>query len=174
MAYYQQQRSSGRLQTIRVHQLYVLSLLSLADLGQERAAKDFPFDCQAAALVVVQSEAALAEFLAEHLVIGSEVINGLLLLAVDPASEDEMEQLPRLKDEIHGGPVVVEKDALASGPGPALSMSRKLVHRCASRARWASFPPPNARNAAPSGATSMRWSSASTTSSNPKSRSCHS
>jgi hypothetical protein len=38
-----------------------------------------------------------------------------LLLMVDPASEDEMEQLPRLKNEVHGRPVAVVENGLASG-----------------------------------------------------------
>jgi len=36
-----------------------------------------------------------------------------VLLVVDPAGEDEMEQLPRLKNEVHGGPVAVEENGLA-------------------------------------------------------------
>jgi hypothetical protein len=59
----------------------------------------------------------LPQFLSEYLVLGPEVINGLLLLVVDPAGEDEMEQLPRLKNEVHGGPVAVEENGLASGLG---------------------------------------------------------
>ena len=38
-----------------------------------------------------------------------------MLLVVDPAGEDQMEQLPRLKNEVHGGPVAVEENGLASG-----------------------------------------------------------
>ena len=41
-----------------------------ADLSQELAAKDFTFDGQTAALVVVQQDPAFAEFLSEHLVLG--------------------------------------------------------------------------------------------------------
>jgi hypothetical protein len=82
-----------------------------ADLGKEHAVKDFPFDRQAAALVVVQQDPALAEFLPEHLVLGPEVINNLLLLAVDPAGKDEMEQLPGLKDEVMVDPMPWKKMA---------------------------------------------------------------
>jgi hypothetical protein len=49
----------------------------------------------------------------------------LLLLLVDPPSKDEMEQLPGLKNEIHGRPGAVKEDGLASGPGMALSIGRK-------------------------------------------------
>jgi hypothetical protein len=81
------------------------------DLGKELAAKDFPFDRQATALVIVQQDLEL------------------LLLAVDPAGQDEMEQLPGLQDEVHGGPDAEEKDGLASGLRPAVSSGRKPVHR---------------------------------------------
>jgi hypothetical protein len=95
------------------------------NLSQELAAKDFPFDSQAAALVIVQQDPALAEFLTEHLVLGPEIIDDLLLLVIDPAGKDEMEQLPRLEDKVHGGPVAEEENGLASGLGPDLSMGRK-------------------------------------------------
>ena len=62
-----------------------------ADLSQELAAKNFTFDGQTAALVVVQQDPVIAEFLSEHLVLGPEVINDLLLLLVDPAGKSEME-----------------------------------------------------------------------------------
>ena len=47
-----------------------------ADLVEELATKDFPFDGQAAALVIVEKDSPLAEFLSQYLVLGSEVING--------------------------------------------------------------------------------------------------
>src|SRR6267378_6131948 len=95
------------------------------DLAKEVAAKDFAFDSQAAALFVIQQDAAFAKLLPKHLVLGSQVFNDLLLLLVDPASKDKMEQLPGLKDEIHGRPGAVKEDGLASGAGMALSIGRK-------------------------------------------------
>jgi hypothetical protein len=91
----------------------------------EFAAQDFAFDGQAAALFVIQQDAAFAKLLPKHLVLGSQVFNDLLLLLVDPPSKDEMEQLPGLKNEIHGRPGAVKEDGLASGPGMALSIGRK-------------------------------------------------
>src|SRR5436190_21371522 len=90
-----------------------------ADLSQELAAKDFTFDGQTAALVVVQQDPVFAEFLSEHLVLGPEVINDLLLLLVDPIGEDEMKQLPGLKNEIHRGPGAVSSRSIENGPRPA-------------------------------------------------------
>jgi hypothetical protein len=46
-------------------------------------AKDFPFDSQTAALVVVQQDASLAEFFSKYLILGAEAIVDLLLLVVD-------------------------------------------------------------------------------------------
>jgi hypothetical protein len=71
-----------------------------ADLCQELATEDFSFDSQASTLVVVQQDAAFAEFLLEDLVLGAEIVNDLLLLLVDPAREDGEQQLPRLQDEV--------------------------------------------------------------------------
>jgi hypothetical protein len=47
-----------------------------ADLVKELATKDFTFDGQQAALVVVQKDSPFSEFLSEYLVLGPEVING--------------------------------------------------------------------------------------------------
>jgi hypothetical protein len=53
-------------------------------------------------LVVVEQNAALAEYFSKYLVLGPEVIIDLLLPLVDPTGEDEMEEMPRLKNEVHG------------------------------------------------------------------------
>jgi hypothetical protein len=45
------------------------------------------------------------------LVLGPEIINGKLLSVVDPTRENEMKQLPRLKNKVHGGPVAVKEMA---------------------------------------------------------------
>ena len=44
---------------------------------------------------------------------------------VEPAGEDEMEQLPGLKNEVHSGPVALKEDGLASGLELGLSTGRK-------------------------------------------------
>jgi hypothetical protein len=88
-----------------------------ADLIEEFAAEDFPFDGQAAALVVVQQDATFADYFPEYLIFRSQVIVDLLLPVVDPAGEDEMEQMPRFKNEANDGPLAVEEEGLASGLG---------------------------------------------------------
>jgi hypothetical protein len=64
-----------------------------------------------------QQHAAFADDFPEYLIFRSQVIVDLLLPVVDGAGEDEMEQMPRFKNEVHDGPVVVKKDGLASGLG---------------------------------------------------------
>src|SRR5206468_847847 len=72
-----------------------------ADLRQELAAQEFAFGGQAPALVVVEKDAALTEFLFQDLVFGAQVVDDLLLPAVHPAGEDDQNKLPRLQNEIH-------------------------------------------------------------------------
>jgi len=96
-----------------------------AYLAQELATKAFSFHGQAAALAVVQQDATLAKFFSKYLILGPEVVIDLLLLVVNPAGEDEMEQLPGLKNEVHSGPVALKEDGLASGLELGLSTGRK-------------------------------------------------
>ena len=45
-----------------------------------------------------------ASTLLEDLVFRAQVVDDLLLLAIDPACQDEEKQLPRLQDEVQGSP----------------------------------------------------------------------
>ena len=75
-----------------------------ADLFQDLAAQDLAFDGQTPALVVTEQDPILAEFFLEHLDFGSQELDPKLLLFMDPASEDNQQHLPRMKNEIHGTP----------------------------------------------------------------------
>jgi hypothetical protein len=44
----------------------------------------------------------LAQGLLEHLILGAEVFNDLLLLTIDLVGQDHERQLPGLQNEIHG------------------------------------------------------------------------
>ena len=66
-----------------------------ANLFEHFASKDLAFDCQTPALVVVEQHAFRTEFLFEHLILGAEVFDHFLLLAVDPARDDHDIELPR-------------------------------------------------------------------------------
>jgi len=60
------------------------------------------FDRQASALVIIEEDSALADLFLEDLILGAKVLDDLLLLPIDPACQDDEEQLLRLKNEVHG------------------------------------------------------------------------
>jgi hypothetical protein len=93
-----------------------------ADLSEEPAAKDLGFDCQASALIVVEQDASLDELLPEDLVFGAQVVDDLLLLAIDPTGEDEEQKLPGLEDKVHGQLGEGKGRILASGLGGCSSI----------------------------------------------------
>ena len=63
----------------------------------------------------------------QHLDLGQEEVNHRLLLAVEPADQDDDEELPGLEDEVHGSPddlmMGKPRKASASGAGDLLSTS---------------------------------------------------
>jgi len=42
----------------------------------------------------------------EHRVFGAQVLDGFLLLTIDPSCQNREEELPRLEDEVHGRAVI--------------------------------------------------------------------
>jgi hypothetical protein len=52
-------------------------------------AEDLAFDSQPPALVVVEQDSVLSELLSENSILRQEVLNGVLLSAVDPAGQDQ-------------------------------------------------------------------------------------
>jgi len=69
----------------------------------------FPFDGKAAPLVIGKQDASLAEFFFQPLVLGAQVFEDFLLMPVDPAGEDQEQQLPRLQNRLHISPDIVRK-----------------------------------------------------------------
>ena len=65
------------------------------------SAKDLPFDDQSSALVIVEQDAFLAEFLLENCVFAAQIFNHMLLLAIDPAGKCCNQQMSRLQNYIH-------------------------------------------------------------------------
>jgi len=66
-------------------------------LLEHLAPEDLAFDGQAPTLVVVKEESPLPELLSEDAIFGKEVVDSLLLSAIDPAREDQEQELPWLK-----------------------------------------------------------------------------
>src|ERR1019366_7560432 len=74
------------------------------DLLQCLAAQDLAFDSQAASLIVIEQNPFLADLLAQHLVLRTQILDPFLLLVVDPPSENGQQKLPRLQNESHNAP----------------------------------------------------------------------
>jgi hypothetical protein len=74
------------------------------DFHQRFATQYFPLDGQTPALIIAKQNPFLTEFFSEHFIFGLQIINNILLFAVDPPGQDEEEQLPRLQNEVHISP----------------------------------------------------------------------
>ena len=74
-----------------------------ADFLETFATEDLALDCQTTPLVVGEQDAFLAQLLFQHLVFGPQVLDHLLLLLVDPARENDEQELPWMQNEGHGG-----------------------------------------------------------------------
>jgi hypothetical protein len=66
-------------------------------------------------LVIGQENPFPAHLLYQGLDLGVLEFDDFLLAAVDPAGEDEEEELPRVEDEIHGSPVYHGRFSLEIG-----------------------------------------------------------
>ncbi len=70
-------------------------------LVEHLAAEDLAFDGEPTSLAIVEEYSFLSELLPEYVILSEEVLDGVLLPAVDPASEDQEQQLPWLKLRFH-------------------------------------------------------------------------
>ena len=71
---------------------------------QHLATDDLAFDCQPPPLVVVEQNPLLPELLPEYPILRAKVGNCILLLTVDPAGENDEQQLPRMQLGLHVPP----------------------------------------------------------------------
>ena len=72
-----------------------------AEFLQPFAAEDLTLQRESSTLVIVQQDSLLAELFLEHLILGSQILDHFLLLAIDPAGENHQVELPGLEDEGH-------------------------------------------------------------------------
>ena len=77
-----------------------------SDFLQRLATQYLSFDGKAA-LVIGEQDAFLTELLFQHPVLGAQVLEDFLLMPVDPAGEDQEQQLPRLQNRLHISPDAV-------------------------------------------------------------------
>ena len=94
------------------------------ELGQPLASQDFPFDRQAAPLIVGQHNPLGTVRFPEHPVLGEQIINHLLLLPVHPAGHARHQHVHRFQNKAHAAPLEVSK-ATTSAAELRLSMAEK-------------------------------------------------
>ena len=63
---------------------------------EHSAAEDLAFDREPALPGIVEEYSFQSEFLPEYVILGQEIFNGVLLLAIDPAGENQEQQVPWL------------------------------------------------------------------------------
>ena len=66
------------------------------DFLKRLTAKDLAFDGKASSLVIVEENTFFAQLLLEDLVLRDEIFDDALLFLIDPASQGEQKQMPRV------------------------------------------------------------------------------
>ena len=74
------------------------------DLFAHSATQNLAFYRQVPALVIGKHGPFLAEFFFEQPVLGSQILDDLLLLTIHPAGEDDQQNLPSREGKVHGSP----------------------------------------------------------------------
>ncbi len=73
---------------------------------QGLATKDLSLYCQPSSLIITEQDPFPAELLQQHVDLGPLKLNDFLLVPVNPSGQDDDEQLPGLKDDVHDSPGV--------------------------------------------------------------------
>ena len=68
----------------------------VANLSRVFAAERLALESQASALVIVQEDSALTELFPQYLIFSQQILEGVLLVSVDPTGQDEKQKLPGL------------------------------------------------------------------------------
>ncbi|MDH4188001.1 MAG: hypothetical protein OEV08_13490, partial [Nitrospira sp.] len=71
------------------------------DFAKDATPKQLGLGCQAAALIVVQTESFASQLLPEHSVLFAEVIDGVTLLLAQPAGDGNQQQSKRIEGPAH-------------------------------------------------------------------------
>ena len=67
-----------------------------SNLLQHLPAEDLAFDRQTSSLVIIEEDASLSELLFEDLVFRAQVLDSTLLPVIDPAGQNQNQQIPGL------------------------------------------------------------------------------
>jgi len=76
-----------------------------SDCGESFVAEDLAFDSHPPTLIIAQQDASLSQLFSEYRILGSQVLNHLLLLTMHPPGDHNQGELPRLEDKIHDSPM---------------------------------------------------------------------
>ena len=69
--------------------------------------ENLALDGQTASLVIIEHDTFFAEFLPKHAILSSKILDDVLLSMIDPAGQDQEQQLPGLQKGLHISPNAV-------------------------------------------------------------------
>ncbi len=73
-------------------------------LTEHLAAEDLAFDGESPSLAIIEQYSFLSELLLEYAILSHEILDGVLLATINPASENQKQQMPWLKVRFHVPP----------------------------------------------------------------------
>jgi hypothetical protein len=111
-----------------------------SQLVEHLAPEDLTLVGQAPALVTVKEDPLLPELLSEDPILRNEVLDSVLLSAIDLAREDQEQELPRLKRRFHVPPDERLKTAASGIDGPLSSVERGETRACFKSCRYSCLP----------------------------------
>ena len=110
-----------------------LSSISMGDnprhYTQSSQPEDLPFDGQPPSLVIVEQESLLADDLAQHLVLGSEILHRLLLTPVDLSGNSDQPELPGMQHRRHSVVFFEQRTRLRTRPNFSFHQPEKAKSR---------------------------------------------
>jgi hypothetical protein len=116
----------GRLSlSIRCRRRIVSGVTIVATCSSILRPRILPLTANQRPLVIVEQNALLAELLSEHTILGPKVLDHVLLLAIDPAGQDQ--QLPGCRRDFIHSPDAVCKEAASGIGGLPLQPSKTAV-----------------------------------------------
>ena len=72
-----------------------------SELSKQPAPEYLALDRQSTALFIVEQDSSLTEFFFEDSILGHQMLDDILLFAVDPTRENDETELPGLKNKCH-------------------------------------------------------------------------